>query len=70
MQRLTEFLSEEEIPYEMVELGDTQVYRVQDPYEGEWFFLPGEERLFGVFAPPDEALLRAVAASDTPEKGG
>lgn len=60
VQELTAFLDEDGIGYEVLERGSNKVYRVRDPYEGEWFFLAQAERLLGVFAALDDALLEAV----------
>lgn len=35
---------------------------VMDPYEGDWFFVPHQTRLLGVFHPPNPALLDAIQA--------
>lgn len=58
--KLKAFLDGEQIPVETRDLGGATLYVVKDRYEGEWFFFPEKERLLGVFAPPDEALLNLV----------
>ncbi len=37
------------------------IYKVQDPYEGDWFLLPAPDALFGVFGAVDESMLDAFA---------
>ncbi|MEO5345458.1 MAG: hypothetical protein H7834_03650 [Magnetococcus sp. YQC-9] len=53
--RLLQFLQQEEILVEAVEREGVTIRRVRDPYEGEWFFVNGGERLIGAFGMALEA---------------
>lgn len=35
------------------------IYKVQDPYEGDWFLFPAPDALFGAFGAVDESMLDA-----------
>ncbi|MEA3278301.1 MAG: DUF6599 family protein [Pseudomonadota bacterium] len=56
------FFREDELPYRKIEKEGLTFYSVNDPYEGDWFFLPLGERLIGVYAPLDEGLAAAIKA--------
>lgn len=62
VQALIGFLSEDGIPFVRVERNGLGFYRVEDAYEGEWFFVPLPGSLLGAYAPLDDRLARAVAA--------
>jgi hypothetical protein len=57
---LTEFLREDGIPFSRNERNGLEFYRVEDPYEGDWFFVPLPEMLLGAYTPLDDELARAV----------
>ncbi|MBF0309943.1 MAG: hypothetical protein HQL56_10480 [Magnetococcales bacterium] len=59
--KLEAFLQGEGISFETVSTQGLSFTRVRDPYEGEWFYVPLKEGLFGVFQPFDEELGRAIA---------
>jgi hypothetical protein len=61
--QLLAFLDQDGIDYALVERPQGNYYRVEDPYEGEWFFVAHKERLIGVFTPPQEALLAKIFSS-------
>ncbi len=63
-KRLKGFLEEEGIEFTLSQHQGLAYYHVQDPYEGEWFFLPQDSRLLGVFAQPDAALLERIGAAE------
>jgi hypothetical protein len=55
-EALLGFLDEEGIAHRTRDEEGLRFQEVQDPYEGEWFFLALPERLVGVFAPLDASL--------------
>ena len=59
---LLAFLDAEKVPHAAVPAGAITLHRVEDRYEGDWFFAAGGGRLVGAFAPLDDALAAAVAA--------
>ena len=59
---LREFLVAEDIPREEVDLGRHVIHRVSDRYEGDWFYFVALDRLVGVYAPLDPALVEIVRA--------
>ncbi len=58
--QLTGFLGEEGIPFAVREHNGVSYYQVQDPYEGDWFFLHRGAGLLGVFSPLDKSLLKRL----------
>jgi hypothetical protein len=59
---LLAFLDAEQVLHAPVPAGAITLHRVEDRYEGDWFFAAGGGRLVGAFAPLDDALAAAVAA--------
>lgn len=57
------FLAQDGIEYSLQETPNGDYYRVEDPYEGEWFFVARNERLIGVFTPPEAGLLERILGS-------
>jgi hypothetical protein len=58
---------QDRIPVQRLDDAGLSYYLVTDPYEGDWFFLPVEGRLLGVYGPLDVELkttLRAWADVD------
>jgi hypothetical protein len=62
---LEAFLQDEAIPLVHRERNGLSFRAVSDRYEGDWFFVPLEGRLLGVFAPLDDTLADAIAAFAT-----
>ncbi len=50
------FFAEEGIVQQAAVHNGLTFYKVQDPYEGDWFYLPLEDQLMGVYAPLDEEM--------------
>ena len=61
-RQLLAFLDGEGIAREAVAVGGRTAHRVSDHYEGDWFFVAAGDRLVGVYAPLDAALLETVRA--------
>jgi len=59
--KFEEFFKDDEMPYRRVERNGLKLVLIDDPYEGEWFFVPMQTRLLGAFAPLDEQLITAIA---------
>jgi hypothetical protein len=60
-EQLKQFLAGDRIPFQAEKRSGLRLVTVRDPYEGDWFFVPLEERLLGVYAPLDDALASALA---------
>lgn len=54
------FFREDEMPYRRIDRKGLAFFHIDDPYEGEWFFVPLEDSLIGAYAPLDEALITAI----------
>ena len=61
-QSLTGFLTDDGIPFQSVERNGLRFVEVEDPYEGNWFFVRLEEQLFGAYAPLDDGMVEAMSA--------
>ncbi len=46
------------VRYEKIERGGSEVYKVLDKYEGNWFLIPAGNSIFGVFGTDDEEVLK------------
>lgn len=57
-----EFFAEEGIVQQPIGHNGLTFYKVEDPYEGEWFYLPLEEQLIGVYAAFDEGIAARMQA--------
>ncbi len=57
-----EFFAAEGIAQVKVRHDGLTFYKVQDPYEGEWFYLPLEEQLVGVYTPLDDEIAAEMQA--------
>lgn len=59
-QALLTFLGREGIPVEHLAFQGLNYHLVDDPYEGQWFFIQKESRLLGAFSSPNADLLQAI----------
>ncbi|MCP4696686.1 MAG: hypothetical protein GY862_07540 [Gammaproteobacteria bacterium] len=67
-QSFINFFKDDGTDYEIIEKKNLRFYRVYDPYEGEWFFVPDGKRLLGVYAVLDETLLNTIQTYIVPER--
>ncbi len=61
-QLLTGFLTDDGISFEVVERNGLRFVEVEDPYEGNWYFVRLEEQLVGAYAPLDDGMVEAMSA--------
>jgi len=54
------FFRDDEMPYQRIDREGLAFFRVEDPYESEWFFVPLDSGLIGAFTPLDEELMVAI----------
>ncbi|MBF0359115.1 MAG: hypothetical protein HQL70_10955 [Magnetococcales bacterium] len=59
-KNLNAFLQNDGIEYSETEVEGMSIVRVSDPYEGDWFFVPFEKRLIGIFGPTPEELMKEL----------
>jgi len=59
-QSLTGFLTDDGIPFEVMERNDLRFVEVEDPYEGNWFFVALEGQLVGTYAPLEDGMVEAI----------
>ncbi len=57
-----DFFAEEGIVQQAVVQNGLTFYEVEDPYEGQWFYLPLEDQLIGVYAPLDPGIAADMQA--------
>ncbi len=53
-----EYFEKSGMSYERSEKGGTDVYKVVDKYEGNWFLIRSRDAVFGVFGTDDEEILK------------
>ncbi len=58
---MTRFLEDDGIPFSAREVNGLVFTRVQDPYEGDWFFVPLAGRLLGAYVALDPDIEQAVS---------
>lgn len=51
------FFRESETPFEKVRRQGQELYKVMDPYEGDWYLVPFTDALFGIYGTTDEKIL-------------
>lgn len=59
-RKLLAFLQQDGIPFDQQSFEGMSYHRVDDPYEGEWFFILEQTRLLGAFAAPSPELLQTI----------
>jgi hypothetical protein len=61
VQKLTEsfleFFRDNKIEFVKLEKGGIKFYKVKDPYEGDWYLLPLDDIVFGVYGTVDKTIL-------------
>jgi len=62
VQDLLQFLDQDGIAHNVQDQDGLTLHRVQDPYEGDWFFVPMEGVFIGVYAHFDETFSQALTA--------
>ncbi len=60
------FLDAETIPHRQEQHAGLNIHRVDDPYEGEWFFVLLPRQFLGIYAPLADDLIEAVAEFAAP----
>ena len=60
-QSLTGFLTDDGIPFEVVGRNDLRFIEVEDPYEGNWFFVALEGQLVGTYASLEDGMVEAIS---------
>ena len=61
-RELQAFLDAEGMAREGVAIGNRTIHRVSDRYEGDWFYVAAGDRLIGVYAPLDAAMVEVMRA--------
>ena len=56
-EKLLAFFKEDGMEFTLEKREELELVIVKDPYEGEWFYLPMNDRLFGVYGQPPDAIL-------------
>ncbi len=51
------FFRESDIGYSVMKHDSLNIYRVIDPYEGDWYLIPASGALFGIFGDVDKEIL-------------
>lgn len=57
------FFRDADIPHTTIDKGGQQFYQVMDPYEGNWYLIPGQGTLYGIYGTTDEKILDRLLAS-------
>ena len=55
-----DFFKENEIPFQLTEINGMKIYRISDPFEGNWYLLPKESQLFGIYGELDDKLIQRI----------
>jgi hypothetical protein len=57
-KQYTEFFKEDGIEYHMIQYKQRNYYKVMDPFEGDWFLIPLNKELFGIYGSLSDKVLR------------
>jgi hypothetical protein len=57
------FFKESDTPYTKTLKKGQAVYKVMDPYEGDWYLIPFSDSLFGIYGVVDEGMLGRLLSS-------
>ena len=57
-----DYFHQSEINYTKINNTGKTLYKVNDPYEGDWYMLPMEDSLLGIFGEADDSVVNAIAA--------
>ncbi len=57
-KQYTEFFKEDGIEYHMIQYKQRNYYKVLDPFEGDWFLIPLNKELFGIYGSLSDKVLR------------
>lgn len=60
-----EFFKEDNIKYKTVQYNNRRYYKILDPFEGNWFLIPLEKDLFGVYGSQSDEVLKKFVESLT-----
>lgn len=58
LSSFSDYFGKSGMRYEKTEKGGTDVYKVMDKYEGNWFLIRSPNAVFGVFGTDDEEILK------------
>ncbi len=58
LSSFTGYFGKSGMRYEKTERGATDIYKVMDKYEGNWFLIRSHDAVFGVFGTNDEEILK------------
>lgn len=53
-----DFFKKSKVEYVVIEKYGRKFYKVSDPYEGDWYLLPSNDALFGIYGADDDDLVR------------
>ncbi len=57
-----DYFHQSEINYTKIDNTGKMIYRVNDPYEGDWHMIPMGDSLLGIFGEADDSVVNAIAA--------
>ncbi len=55
-----DYFSQSEIEYDVIDKMGRVIYKVRDPYEGEWVLIPLSDALFGMYGHYNDAIVDSV----------
>ena len=59
-----DYFHQSEINYTKIDKNGKTLYKINDPYEGDWYMLPMGDFLLGIFGEADDSVVNAVAAME------
>ena len=58
----TDFFRQSDIPYSVTEQQGKRVFKVKDPFEGDWVLIPLPDALFGIYGSFDDKIINEIAS--------
>lgn len=57
-----EYFRQSDIPYSISEKKGKKIYRIKDPYEGDWVMVSSPDALYGIYGAFDDTIINALLA--------
>ncbi len=55
-----DYFDQSDIPYSATENEDIKIFRIKDPYEGDWVLISSPDALFGIYGVYDDSMINAL----------
>ncbi len=60
VRSFTDYFSQSEIEYDVIDKMGRVIYKIRDQYEGEWILIPLSDALFGIYGHYNDAIIDSI----------